>query len=401
MHRMSASGTVALLALLAASAAAAQESNFVPAASADRQAPPGWSFTPSMTYSMSWDDNVLIRGNGDVAPGDLLNMVNPRGTLNLNGKRSQLSATYDGAFVVYRDLNSLNSYDQHASFYARQLIAPHVALFMSDTASSVPTTELSQLVGVPFVRTGSRLDDFHAGFDAAFTKRTSMVASYDFQWVQFDHSQPASAALHGGHGHGATMTLTHVMTEHFALTGAYDIEHATVGTLGQVFDVQNAWVGGDYKLTNRTRLFAAGGVSRLGVSEFADVRTGPAWRFGLTQQFHRYGVDLQFSRSYVPSYGFGGTTQNEEATLRFRAPLGRRIYSTGAFAWRANDPLTLGDLPLRSLWVEGNVGYMMTPWVHLEVFFEGTHQTIDRPGGDVGRNRIGFQVTTARPMRIQ
>jgi uncharacterized protein (PEP-CTERM system associated) len=391
----------ALFTLLIASAAGAQESNFVSAPSADLQAPPGWSFTPSMTYSASYDDNVLVRGNGDAAPGDLLNIVNPRGSLNLNGKRSQLSANYDGAFVLYHDLNTLNSYDQHASFYGRRLIAPHVALFVSDTASSVPTTELTQLVGVPFVRTGSRLEDFHGGVDAAFTKRTSMVASYDFQWVDFDHSQPGSAGLFGGHGHGASMALKHVMTAHFALTGAYDFQHAIVGTLEQVFDVQNAWVGGEYKLANRTRLSGAGGFSRLGVTAFAASRTGPAYRFGLSQDFHRYGVDLSFSRSYVPSYWIGGTTQNKEATARFRAPLGRRIYSTGAFSWRGNDPLTLGGLPLRSLWLEGNVGYMLTPAVHVEVFFEATHQTIDRPGGDVNRNRIGFQVTTSKPMRIQ
>jgi hypothetical protein len=197
------------------------------------------------------------------------------------------------------------------------------------------------------------------------------------------------------------MALTHVMTERFALTSAFDIEHATVGSLGQVFNVQNVWAGGEYKINDRTRMSAAGGVSRLGVTESADVRTGPAYRVGLTEQFHRYGVDLLFSQSYVPSYGFGGTTQNKEATIRFRAPLARRVYSTGAFSWRGNDPLTLGDLPLRSLWVEGNVGYMATPWIHFEVFFEGTRQTIDRPGGTVDRNRIGFQVTTARPMRIQ
>jgi hypothetical protein len=401
MYRKRAFLTVTLLALMMASAAAAQESNFVTAPSADAQAPPGWSFVPSMTYSAGWDDNVLLRGNGDAPPGDFLNILNPRGSLNLNGKRSQLSANYDGAFVLYHDLNTLNSYDQHASFFGRRLIAPHVAIFASDTASSMPTTETSQLVGVPFVRTGSRINDFHSGFDAAFTKRTSMVASYDFQLVDFDNTQPGFAELQGGHAHGASMTLTHVMTAHFALTGAYDFEHATVGGFGQVFNVQNAWVGGDYKLTDRTHVSAAGGLSRLGVSQFADSRTGPAWRFSLTHQFHRYGVDLLFSRSYVPSYGFGGTTQNEEATARFRAPLGRRIYSAGSFSWRANDPLTLSDLPLRSLWIEGNVGYMLTPSVHLEVFFEKTHQAIDRPGGDVDRNRIGFQLTTAKPMRIQ
>jgi hypothetical protein len=47
------------------------------------------------------------------------------------------------------------------------------------------------------------------------------------------------------------------------------------------------------------------------------------------------------------------------------------------------------------------VGYAATPWVRFEAFYGGTHQTIDRPGGTLGRNRIGFQVTTAKPVRVR
>src|SRR3954468_14178931 len=100
---------LAAAALLAAATAAAQESNLVTAADANPLAPVGWSLTPSLTYSGAWDDNVLIRGKGDTTPADFLNVVNPRGTLDYNGRRGQVSATYDGAFLLYRDLKSLNS----------------------------------------------------------------------------------------------------------------------------------------------------------------------------------------------------------------------------------------------------------------------------------------------------
>jgi uncharacterized protein (PEP-CTERM system associated) len=395
--------TIAMLAaaLLRPAAAAAQETNLAPTADANPLAPVGWSFTPSLAYSGSWDDNVLIRGKGDAAPGDFLNVVNPRGALDYNGRRGQMSLSYDGAFLLYRDLHSLDSYDQHAWFYARRLLTPHVGLFVRNTAASVPTTELAQFVAIPFVRTGSRLDDLRTGIEAAFTKRTSMVASYDFEYVDFDHSQPGAEALRGGHSHGASANGRHILTDRLALTADYGFQHALVGTIGQTFNIQNAWVGGEYKLSNLTRVFAAGGVSRLASTEISTDRTGPAWRLGLTRQFRTAGVDLLYTRSFVPSYGFGGTMQNEEATARLRLPLARRVYTSTAASWRRNDPLLDGELPLRSIWIEGTIGYAVTPWVHVEAFYGGTHQTIDRPGGVLDRNRIGFQVVTAKPVRIR
>src|SRR5436309_3028398 len=91
--------------------AAAAQSNFVETAGADAQAHSGWSLTPSLGYSGSWDDNVLVRGKGDAIEADFLSMVNPRATLGFNGRRNQLSATYDGSFQLYRQFSSLDSYD--------------------------------------------------------------------------------------------------------------------------------------------------------------------------------------------------------------------------------------------------------------------------------------------------
>jgi len=390
-----------LAALLRPAAAAAQESNFLPPASANLQSPAGWSITPSLAYAGSWDDNVLIRGKGDAATADFLSVVNPRGTLDFNGRRGQMSATYDGAFLLYRDLATLNSYDQHGWFVGRRLVSPHVALFVRNTAASVPTTELSQFIAIPFLRTGSKLDDLHGGVEAAFSKRTSMIASYDFQWVEFDHSQPGSEALQGGHSNGASLSLKHLLTERFALTADYALQHAIIGSLGEAFNVQNAYGGGEYKLSDLTRIFAVAGISRLVVTQFSQNRTGPAWRLGLSRQLRTAGVHVLYSRSFVPSYGFGGTMQNEEMTGRFSVPLGRRFYSNSGLSWRRNDPLTDGGLPLRSYWIEGTLGFVATPWVRIEAFYAGTHQTINRPGGQMDRNRAGFQVITAKPVRIR
>jgi hypothetical protein len=401
MNRVLAFTLVLLAALFAPGAARAQVSNFMSVPSADPQAPPGWSFVPMLGAGTSWDDNVLIRGRGDSAPGDVVSVLNPRGTLDFNGGHGQLSATYDGAILLYRDLNQLNSYDQHSSFFGRRLISRHVALFVRNSAAAVPTTQLEQLVAVPFVRTGSRLEDLRTGIEAAFTKRTSMVVSYDFQWVNFDQSAPGAENLLGGHSHGATLTLRHVLDKRLALTGDYDLQLATLSGGAQTFGVQNGWAGAEYKLSEQTLVFGAGGVSRLAVSEFAENRTGPAWRLGVTHIVRKANVDLLYSRSFIPTFGFGGTMQNEELTGRLRLPLGRRLYTTSSLSWRRDDPLTSGELPLRTYWIEGSVGYAASPWVHVEAFYAGTHQTIDQPGGVLDDNRIGIQVTTAKPLRIR
>ena len=400
MNRVCAVSIVWLLALLPG-AALAQESNFVPVAAADQLAPPGWSFTPSLAVGTSWDDNVLVRGNGDNAPGDLSSVVDPRATLDYNGPRGHVSANYDGAFVVYRDLSQLNSFDQRTSFFGERLVTKRVTVFARNSFAAVPTTELSQLVGVPFVRTGSLLEDMRTGVEARFTKYTSAIVAYNFQWVDFEQLAPGTAGLVGGHSHGASITIKHLLSPRLALTGDYSLQHAALRD-GEVFDVSNSAFGVEYRLSELTRVFAAGGISRLGATQIVTTdHTDPAWRVGLVHSVRNAGVDLLYSRSFVPSYGFGGTMQNEELTGRLRLPLGRRVYTASALSWRTDDPLTTGELPLRSVWLEASVGYAVTPRIRIEGFFNTTRQKIDRPGGVLDRNRIGFQVVTAKPVRIR
>ena len=211
---------------------------------------------------------------------------------------------------------------------------------------------------------------------------------------------PSAEALQGGHSNGASVNLRHAIIPNLTLTGDYSLKHAIVATFDQNFDVQNAALGVEYKLSDVTRVFAAGGVSHLASTEVSMSRTGPAIRLGLVRHFRTADLDLGYSRSFVPSYGFGGTMQNEEADARVRVPLARRVYTSAGVSWRRNDPLIDIEPPLRSVWIEASIGYALAPWARVEAFYGGAHQTIDRPGGVVDRNRLGFQVITSKPMRI-
>jgi hypothetical protein len=387
--------------LLLPAAAAAQMSNVV--SPATQHAPAvggGWTVTPSIGYSGSWDDNALMQGNGSNTLGDFVSVITPRGFVDFNGRKGQFTAGYDGGFVLYRQLQTLNSYDQRGWFSGRRRVAPHVTLFVNNEASAVPTTELAQLIAVPFVRTGTRLDFLRGGVEAAFSKATSLVASADFQWVKFDHSVPAAASLQGGHSEGGAVALNHQIDKRITLTADADLQHATLGG-GQTFDVQTVRAGLDYKVSNATHVFGAGGASHLNAATTTSAaRTGPAVRLGLRHDFQKVGVDLEYNRSFVPSIGFGGTFQNQETSGRVRLPIGRHLYATSSVIWRNTDPLETNDLPLRSLWVEGNLGYVLTPLVRLEAFYSGTHQTINRPGGTLDRKTVGFMVITAKSVRI-
>jgi hypothetical protein len=391
----------------AAAQPAAQTSNYVSSATDTTQPRSGgWTFTPALGFASSWDDNVLMKANGDEPVGAYVNALNPRFTADYNGRRTQVNASYDGSFLMYHDFNSLNSYDQRAFFSARHLVNRRVTLFASNSAAFVPTTELVAFVGVPFVRTGSQIEDAHAGVDIALSKHSSMTASYNFQWVSFNSTAEFANVLRGGHNQGATLGWKRAVSDSLSLTADYEFQRATVtervaGNPVGDFNIHNGWVGVEARLSPTLHAFAAGGIARVGVSAFGPPKTGPAWRSGLTYQRRKTGVDLSYSRSFVPSYSFGGTIQNEDLTTRLRQVFSRRLSGQASFSWRSNQALTPNEPDLRSLWLEGTLGYNVQNWLRVEGFFVRSRQSIDRPGGLLDRNRVGFQIVTSNPVRIR
>jgi hypothetical protein len=364
-------------------------------------APPGWSLTPALGASQTYDDNVTLTGPNGASVGDFVNVLNPSAELNYNGPRGQLAARYDGAFLLYRSSTTLNTYEQRASLAAKRKLSTRTAFFINGGASAAPTTELLQLTAVPYTRTGSRTEDVRAGIESAISKRLSIVADVHAEGVQFDENPLLANLLLGGASVGAGFVLRERLSELTTLTGDYDGQRADIGQRHDIFIIQNATVGLERLLTKTTRIFGAIGVARLDASTVGAAKTGPSYRFGLSRDLRSSVVDVLLNRSYVPSWSFGGSTQNDEVTVRLRVPLSRRLYTQSLASWRRDEPLVDILLPLKSLWVQGSVGYTARSWVRIEGYYLGTWQTVSAPGALLSHNQIGFQVTAGKPVRLR
>ena len=51
----------------------------------------GWSVTPALSVSRTFDDNVLLHGPGDSQDRDYINVINPRAEVNYKGQRSEVA----------------------------------------------------------------------------------------------------------------------------------------------------------------------------------------------------------------------------------------------------------------------------------------------------------------------
>jgi hypothetical protein len=366
---------------------------------------PGWTFTPSLGVSQQWDDNVLVQGKGDHPSSDLISVLNPNGSLGYFSKRTSFSAGYNGAFELYRQFDTLNNYGQFQTLSVERKMTSRTSLSLQQQFSSTPTTELPSLVGVPFVRIGARVADVRGGIDHVFTKRTSVSGSYDLQWIAFDKDPVLGRVLIGGHGHTGTATLHHQLTAKMSLIADGDIQHATVID-GSTFTVESVRAGASRKFDENFSVFAEAGVAHVSANAFEPAQTSPSWRAGAARQFERFVVDASYSRAFVPAFGVGDTLESEDIGAHARGVITRRWYTDISADWRRDHPLsgahsTLGEAPLRSLWFTALAGYTASPWLRVEAFYTGEHQTVNRPGGRLNRDRVGIQLTTTKPMRVR
>jgi hypothetical protein len=387
-------------ALSIAATAAAQQTNLVDLTGAQSSVMPGWAFTPSLVLSHTYDDNVLLHGPGDPQNSDNIDIINPRGDLTYNGPHAVFTARYDGAFARYNSLSDLDSYTQRATVYGKRQLSRRLSYFLDASATKAPTTEFLELSGVPFVRTGVFTDAVRTGFEGVLTAHTTISVDARIEHAKFDATEQVDDLLVGGNSIAGDVDLRHRISERTTLTVDMDAQRATLGAAGEVFDIQHATGGVERQLSENVRLFAAGGISRLAASAFGPERTDPSWKLGLVQRYRSTILELSYNRSFVPSFGFGGTTQNEEVLGRVHLPITRTIYTTDLVSYRRNDPLVIDVSHLRALWVELSVGYAARPWMRIEGFFNGTRQDA-QVSSALTHNQYGIQVITSTPVRIR
>jgi hypothetical protein len=381
-----------------------------------QSAPAGWVFTPAIAVAESFDTNVLLSTEGSETASDFLTAVSPRGALSFRGRRTTFQADYRGSYQLYQELSELNAFDQRANASFAYRLTPAHTIFARNNLSQSPSTDEVDIPGVTFRRQGVLLDDFRAGVESRLSQRTSLSAAYNFQWVDFKESDlllTVDPLRRGGHAHGASAELDHVLTPRLTVGAEYEMRHGTVDEI-RGFDVMNALGTVGWRLNERLELSAGAGLSSLVTSVSGDLvtsvlderRSAPAFRVGLAGTGSRFGWNVNYRRSFMPSFGFGGTFDNEELQAGFISTLTRRLDLTGSFSIRENDPLTHDDivteaLGLRSIWARSSVSYLATRWMRIEGFYTAVFQDSQRPGGRVNRSRVGIQVVTSTRTRIR
>jgi len=378
---------------------------------------PGWTLVPRLAVGGVYEDNVMLINRDRATPNDYVGTVNPALDLEFLGRRSRFEVGYRGALRAYRELPELNAFDQRGRLQFSRRVTRRTTVWTRELFARVPTTDELEIGGVPFLRVGARSNDFGTGVDVALTERTTAGASYGHTWVSFDRDDSFAGVLMGGYAHGATGYVRRRLGSRVTLGGEYDgrfavvdrtvrqfpIRNSPIVVATQPFQIHSGAAALEWQVAPNVAMTVAGGATRLSEDLTGEPRTGPYWRAGLIRTGERATVSVGYQRAYVPSYGFATPSQSEELHAWLRMPLARnRFYWQSGVAYRDTDPLfAIEELKLRSWWIQNIVGYSASRWLRLEGFVSKTFQDSRVAGGKIDRTRIGFQIVTTAPMRLQ
>jgi hypothetical protein len=364
--------------------------------------PPGWVLTPTFGIGGSWNSNVTLAGRAAEHFEDAVGQLDPSLRLDYLGRATRFSLRYNGDLRAYRDLQELNAVEHHGRLDWSYRPTRRLTLFMQDGFSKAPTTETVMLAGVPFLYTGATTNTARAGMEAMLSRRTTLSTTYEFQVHEFEEPDVGSMFVNGGRSHDISAEFRYRTTARSAVGLDYQIRRAHIDGTGQRFDIQHGEVAFDYTFSPYLELAVAAGVARLEETVLGSSRTGPAWRVQLSRRTPHATLDFSYSQSFVPSFGFGGTMENQDVSGRIRIPFARnRLYWNAGVSWQQNDPLTAGELSLRSLWSDTSFGYVLRRWLRVEAFYSHVSQDSQRAGGHIDRDLVGVQIVTSKPMRIR
>lgn len=399
----------ALLMLTMAVPVAAQVASAAPADPASADNPPGWSLVPAVGVSEMWDTNPTLAAAGDVQAADFVTAVRPSLGLGFRGRRTMLRADYAGTFDFYRELSERDRRDHRGTLDFTHQLTRRVQLYARDQALLSPTTADATMAGAALLRRQqTRMNTFRGGFEAVFGPRTTLNASYASQWINFERPdeepgplQPGQNLLQGGHSHGAIGELRHRVTQRLTLGADYQMQRAIVAGGAETFDVQSALGVAEFALRPSLSASVGYGYAWLTAGRSSSRDTGPAFNAGVDWKGRHGGATLTYSRTFLPSFGFGGTFQNEELRATLRTQLTRAVDWSGSAAITDNDPLAPGDLTLRSRSAQTSLGWLAKRRLRFDVFLEHVSQDSGLAGGRVLRTRAGVQATVSQTVRAK
>ena len=369
--------------------------------------PPGWSVTPAIGVSESWDDNPTLAAEGDFRPADYVTSVQPSMSLDYRGKRTTVRTDYGGTYDFYRSLSGLNTLDHRGGIDFTHQATKRFQILAHDQAILSPTTADALDVSATVLRRQeTRMNSFRGGFEALLGPHTTLNATYASEWIDFarddagvDPLPPEASLLEGGHSHGGIGELRHRLNQRVSIGADYDIRRAIVAGGTETFDVQSALAVSEFALGPRFSASLGYGHAWLTAGRNGFTDDGPAFDLALAWNGRHSGASVSYGRTFLPSFGFGGTFQNEELRADIRTSLTRYLQWSGSVAASNNEPLEPGDPSLRSISARTALGWVIKRRLRLDGYLVHVSQDSHLPGGHVLRTRAGVQATVSQTIR--
>jgi hypothetical protein len=369
----------------------------------------GWTFTPTFGVAETYDDNISLfgRGTAEGVNDDFITTYFPEADLHYIGKHTSFGLGYHGSFLDYSTFAALNRWDQSGRIEIRREESARLKWNAHGNAAVRPETDLINLGGIPFRHVGTKTADGRGGIAYRLGGRDEITGSGGYQVIQFEEPiDPRQALfLRGGRIFETTGTWRHKIDPRIAVGADYSYRRALVVGDIDYFNLHNYEAAVEYELSPTWALSGAGGISYMQQTATFPSRTGPAYRVALQHGRAGTSFHVTYVRSIIPSFGFGGTVDNQEIGTGFRTQLfhSRHFYTDNSVVFRDDQPLTsLGlQLPLRSFRAYSVFGWQPQPYVRIEGFYARTSQSSLRAGGLIDRNRIGVQIVTSKPVRMR
>ena len=167
------------------------------------------------------------------------------------------------------------------------------------------------------------------------------------------------------------------------------------------FDIHTTQATVDYELSPDWTFSGGGGIVFLQATAETAAKTGPAWRARLDRLHGRSLLHLG-----PPSCGEAAGDREKFFwdCVASRPELfgSRHFYLDNSLVFRDDQPLCdPGQLPLRSLRTYSTFGWATAVGAVRSLLLAGPADQPARRQPDGQRNRIGFQIVTSKPMRMQ
>lgn len=401
-QRLGRTGLLTLLTWLSLPVAFAGAQQLAPPPEIPTTLRPGWTVTPSFSVAPVWDSNVALTSEAQGQLQDESITVGSGLTSQYRGRRGQLELEYLGSYDFYRRYTEFNAPDHRGRLEAQRSLGRRVSVFARNIYGMSPTTNIT-LPDVGLItlrRRTTSSNDFRGGIDFRPRPHTLLTTAYSSQWVDLAADEEVQPLLRSGHSHRGDLALRHEVSQRLSLGAQYDFQHAIVADGEESFDIQHATALMEFAMTPSLQVVGSAGYAWQLAGRGQTAQQAPAFMTELRYQAGRTFLTLGYARTFLASFGFGGTVQNEDLRLSLQVPIGRRFDLAALVSARENDPLT-GDGPgLRVLSAQGTAGFALASWIRLEAYTLSSWQDSRRAGGQIGRTRVGLRLATLYPMRL-